>query len=472
MTEHFDLLTQPWIPVTDCEGNTEELGILETLARAHELQNIADNFILAEYTLYRFFCVFLMDALRPDKYDIEKLLDEGSFDMEKIYAYIDICHQEGNCFDLFDEKRPFMQTTYCEEWDRDKKPVSYLDCRIPTGNSHIHFNHLDEKTSLSYAQSARFLLTCSLFSTAQAQDYPSSINAAPPFFTLIKEKNLFETLACMLISVDDIEDLDSTPVFWRSKRPVIPKEKIVSISWLYGMFFPARRVLLIPESGRVDKIYFSQGMNFCEPANWTDPHVTYCYGTKGRFPWRPNSKKAVWRNLNNLIDIKDKHAPKILEVYKEIHRQHHNNIQDQAKFINLHYYDLQIPASLIQEGSALLLEKCILECEKLSKELKKSLKCCGITEHMGDEAVQNYFKICEAALWQLCREKISSFSLDGDKIFNNWQLQLYEIGRHVLNHISRQISLTGKEWIDFYKKQEKFQRYLLKLKKEGEMTDE
>ena len=472
---HFDLLTEPWIPVIDQEGKSSELGILETLGRAHELREIADGSPLVEYGLHRLLCVFLMDAFRPDDiFEIEDLLAEGRFDMEKIRDYMQLCEEEGASFDLFDEKRPFLQTPYREEWDKEKKSAAYLDCRIPTGNNHVHFNHLEQDVILTYAQAARLLTISSIFVTAGAQGYPSSINAAPPFFSLIKGKNLFETLVHTLVPIEEIEDFDSVPVYWRSSNSVVPKQKEVRTSWLYGMLYPARRVLLIPEKDGVHEVYYSQGMNFCEPANWTDPHVTYRYGKDGRFPWRPNGKKAVWRNLNDVVDIQGKHAPKILELYTRMQTEDHLKISlygvetSQASFVDLFSYDLDIPVVLTKEGRAELLQMCIGECENLAKMIGKAFISHGITAHMADEVVLSYYQLCEAKLWNFCGDDLSADELDGEKALKNWKLQLYDAGKQVLTASVRKLNLTGKEWLEFYGKQDKLQGYLWKLKKEGE----
>ena len=275
MSIHFDLLREPWIPAADPQGVVRYLGLLDLLEQSPELAGISDPSPLVEYGLYRLLCVFLMDALRPeDPFEIQDILLEGSFDMAQIHRYVERCQAEGASFDLFDEKRPFLQTPYDPRWDKEKKPVACLDCTIPTGNNHIHFNHLHTERILDYGEAARLLPLCALFVTAGAQGYPSGINAAPPYFVIIKGKNLFGTLVNLLLPVEEIPDFDSSPAFWRCTDTVEPKRKVGKTSWLYGMLFPARRVLLIPRPQGVKEVYYSQGMNFCESSNWTDPHVT------------------------------------------------------------------------------------------------------------------------------------------------------------------------------------------------------
>ena len=111
MKPTFNLLDRGWIPVVCEDGTRKLLGIRQTLAQAHELREISDPSPLDEYSLYRFLGLFLMDALRPEETeDIEDLLEAGRFDMKRIEAYIAQCQSEGVSFDLFDEKRPFLQS--------------------------------------------------------------------------------------------------------------------------------------------------------------------------------------------------------------------------------------------------------------------------------------------------------------------------------------------------------------------------
>ena len=111
MGASFDILRKPWVPVLDAAGQKTELGLLETLERAHELQAIQTASPMEEYSVYRFLIVFLMDALRPEdgEEDIGGLLEAEQFDMEAIQDYLTQCRKEGVSFNLFDAARPFCR---------------------------------------------------------------------------------------------------------------------------------------------------------------------------------------------------------------------------------------------------------------------------------------------------------------------------------------------------------------------------
>ena len=195
MKAKFDILTQPWIPVIDKNGVAQEISLLEALEQAPTYQSIRDTSPMVEYSVYRFLIVFLMDMLRPeDEDDLDGLLTEGCFDPDVIQEYITTCKQEGVSFDLFHPERPFLQTTYQKDWDREPKSVTVLDYSIPNGNNHIHFDHKCVSVACTPGKALRLLLAAQIFCTAAAQGYPSNVNGAPPWFTLIQGRNLFETL--------------------------------------------------------------------------------------------------------------------------------------------------------------------------------------------------------------------------------------------------------------------------------------
>ena len=110
---------------------------------------------------------------------------------------------------------------------------------------------------------------------------------------------------------------DDPPVFWRNTAVVESKKAVAQTSWLYRMLFPARRIHLLPrEDGTVAELYFSQGMNYLDPANWRDPHVTYWLTQERRSNWKPKTEVAVWQNLANLIDTEHQCTPQVLSNYK------------------------------------------------------------------------------------------------------------------------------------------------------------
>lgn len=414
MKASFKVLDQPWIPIVRLDGEEKVYGIRETLFQAHSIREISLASPLEEYSLYRFLGLFLMDALRPEsEMDIEDCLAAGHLDPDAIEAYISACESEGVSFDLFDENRPFLQSKYDPVIDKEIKPVSVLDCTRPSGNNHVHFEHMENQRSIiSPAESLRLLLTTYLFCTAGAQGYPSGVNASPPYFGVIKGQNLFETLAYTLLPCDLIQiDIDDPPVLWRRTNPIVPKKEVGKTSWMHGMLFPTRRICLIPnEQNEVTGVYLCQGENYINKESWHDPYVTYRRGDKGVFPMRPNADRPIWRNLCDIVNIPGGCASLLFQQYQTAHIGEMVDLTlygvetSQASYLAMYRHDISIPVSLTESAETIdMLYACVATSEALSRTLRK---CLLSIQTMGEAgvslAVRQYYRVCEQLFWELC----------------------------------------------------------------------
>lgn len=477
MSETFDVLSEGWIPVIDLTGERRKLGIWETLETANTLREISDISVMVEYGLYRFLSVFLMDALRPRTTgDLEDLLEDGEFPMDSIAEYVQICRREGVSFDLFDPKRPFMQTPYCSKWDKQEKPVGVLDYTLPTGNNHLHYDHREPGSiSMAYDQAARHLISAQIFCTSGAQGYPSNVNASPPYFTVVKGRNLFETLVYGLSVTDRIENLDDPPVSWRNTEPVEPKKEVVRTSWLYGMLFPARRITLIPDEGKVSRIYHSQGLNYTAKENWEDPYVTYLEGKQGRSPWRPKAEKAVWRNLSDLVDVKGKTAPKTFRQFFELEKESEEaaislyGVQtSQGSYLNIARYDLSIPAYLTQDEDYIrYIKACVSAAEECASGLKRSLAGTpDITAAVTAQSVQRYYDQCEHLFWRYCRN-LEERDQNLMEAYGAWCQELLGMVRQVRDETLSSVQLSGQALVTAAKMEKEIAFSAKRIRKES-----
>lgn len=474
----YNLLNESWVPVITKQGQREFLGIREVMRRAHELRAVSDASPLVEYSLYRFLGLFLMDALRPeDSFALEDLLDVGHFDMDAIDDYIRLCQSEGVSFDLFDKERPFLQSAYNEALDsKARRPVQALDYTVPSGNNHTHFDHRSsQEMAVSYGEAARLILAGLLFCTAGAQDYPSGVNASPPYFTVINGKNLFETLCYTLVPLDLIDiPFDSPPVLWRIKAPVIPKEKVTETSWLLGMLFPTRRITLIPdeEQNCVRELYLSQGINFTSKEAWTDPCVIYRCTEKGRVPLRPNKGKAIWRNLNELIDVPGRQAPLVLHIYEQLHREKTVKIilygveTSNASYLQTMRHTLTIPLILSEDPERVqMVKNLIAAAERVAASLKSSLASSGaIPEQLVIEAVQQYYSGCEQQLWQTVFGNLAADAADLQKIYVAWVDRLFQNAKEAHSAAVQRLRLKAAALAEIAKKEGLIYSEIKKLK--------
>lgn len=419
---HFDVLTEPWIPVIDLDGNRKELGILETLKQASELKEISDTIITNEYGVFRFLCAFLMDAYQPNDWrDLADLYDNKSFDIQIIQNYINECKKEGVSFDLFDKENPFLQTKYNNVYDKKLSSIAALNIALPSGNNHIHFNHdREEKQSMSFAEAARSLCALNLFCTAAAQGYPSTINGAPPIYFILDDKNLFGSLVYSMVAVGENKNTpyNKPPVLWRNKEEIIPKTQKAATSVLEGMIYPCRRVILQPEAdGTVKNIYLCQGKNFTAYDSWRDPHVSYLKTEKGRISLKPNIEKEPWRNITTII-TEEETAPIFM---KKIIREKlmdipavkaYSVVTDQASYLDMQKNQMCMPLVIAKnETKRDRIQEIIQEVEYMSYELGKCLNNCYKKSgtHENVHSIQaGFLQQCKDYVLQDVLEKMAS----------------------------------------------------------------
>ena len=281
MRVSFNVLDAPWIPVVASDGTRELLGIRETLRRAPELKEVSTVSPLEEFSIYRFLSVFLMDALRPKRVSaISKLLKQGMFDMDKIDEYISLCESEGVSFDLFDEKKPFMQSAYVKEWDKEPKPISVIDCSLPSGNNHLHFEHrCSQNQYLYFGDAFPKILASNLFAINGGKGYQPSISSdrgKNPYMILISGVNLFQTLCYMLFPSSE-HDYDQEKTGAWMHIPEIKEDQIPDTAFFRMMLYPVRSILLLPDASRnvIKETYYCSGYKLPEKGIWHEPPAAY-----------------------------------------------------------------------------------------------------------------------------------------------------------------------------------------------------
>lgn len=305
----FNVISEPWIPVETKEGQFDTLGIRETLLRAHELRSVCAMSPLFTYGIQRILIAFLIDAFRPEEVDdLAELIGKGRFDEHTIDSYIDLCRQDGECFDLFNEKKPFLQTPF-DNKDNQPELIVKLFTEWPEGNNHVHFNHAKEDSHLfTPAQCVQALCALPAFALNFGRATYFGINGQPPVYLLYAGNTLFGTLACSMIAKSEYSSntFDEPPAAWRSNTIVRSGEPLARVSLLHGLTCQSRRIQMLPE--RKDEeiiikyIFYDKGWDYKTVSNWRDPHVAYYLDDKGvQKVLRPNEGRAIWRDLGRIL---------------------------------------------------------------------------------------------------------------------------------------------------------------------------
>lgn len=311
----FDVLRQPWIPVVEKSGGTEELGIIPLLVRAHELSAIEDPSPVVQFGLHRVLIAFVMDAygLKTEA-DWLALWEQGYFDEGRLEQYIIQC---GNRFNLFDNERPFMQSSVDPAAEKKEKMISTLMPELASGNNFTHFDHVADAHRVSPAVAARAICAVADFCTAGLQG-PSSVNGAPPWYVLLRGRSLFETMLfnCYVGQLPEHINREAAPP-WRRGEGLVSNKVVDKVGFLEGLVFQPRYLRLLPDdeggvctvSGKrcetlVSRLYYAAGFNLQDIGRWQDPHAAYLITEKGISTLKPKQGKAAWRDMGALLLLK------------------------------------------------------------------------------------------------------------------------------------------------------------------------
>lgn len=442
----YDVLTQPWIAVQTLSGTSENVGMMRFFENAHSYKEIVYDSPLEVYAVQRMLIAFLMDAYSLERSrDRKNLLQSGRFDMQIIEKYIEKCRTEGVTFDLFDEKRPFMQAAFDPELDEGKiKPAANLFHSVPHGNNHIHFDHLVESEHTYSADKCfRGLLAAQLFAVHMTQDYPSSVNDTPCYYVLIDGSNLFERMVLNMLSKAECTSMvwNDPPVAWRDTSKIVPKSEYADVSVLSGMTWQPRRVTFIPDNdGTVHDVYWQQGRSFHPNGRWKDPHVSFKIGKKGAYTLKPEAGRDLWRDVGAFVlsqDDKDCVPATVIKSMANIYPSDGIAVllfygvkTSNAKIEGWNSDSLNIPIEVMQSwekgdrlrNDMLFIEEVAKEVHKTVKEFATAQRTKHDSSGWADNAKAEYF----AVMYTFIFSDYMSLLSDSDTSIPGWQKSAVE----------------------------------------------
>ena len=245
----FDLLTQPWISCVSLDGDVAAYGIADLLEKAHELAEIIDPSPLVVVSVVRLLEAVLLSCVEIE--DEDRWLDvwaAGRFDGEVIASIHEQC---AGRLDLFDERRPFYQSSdvpASSEAGRSKS-VGYLFAEAATGTGVTHYCHAPEAShAFCPVCCAKGLVMLPAFATSGGQGIKPSINGVPPAYVLALGQSVFATLLLNYILPTYRPRMaaprDPGP-FWASDGIVPHKEERASAGFIESLTWQSRRVRLL-----------------------------------------------------------------------------------------------------------------------------------------------------------------------------------------------------------------------------------
>lgn len=311
MTQSFNLLESPWVPCTLRDGTTVELGLRDTLLRAHELRELHGESPLVTASLHRLLLGMLHRILNgPEDWRAwNRLWNLGRCDDRQVNAYLDRWHHR---FNLFDADRPFFQAA--DERVEDPGPVNRVVHEMAHGNNATLFDHHLEEDNpiLTSAQAARALIAIQGFGIGGFGMGRLSHTDAPctgGVVFLVQGETLFETLALNLLRYPD-ETLpgradESDRPIWEMDNPFSP-ERSVPLGYLDYLTWQNRRILFFPEIEGDDvivrRLTEAPGLRLKEDI--LDPMQHYAdKGRGGPRPLRFREGRGLWRDSAALFQL-------------------------------------------------------------------------------------------------------------------------------------------------------------------------
>lgn len=323
-TPPFDLRDEPWLPVRASDGVERLVGLRDLLLSAHRLDDLAVPVPPAASGIWRILYALaarvtglddpaytdsrLQDWLKERK----RLLRVGSFDPERVAAYLD--GEFHGRFDLFGP-RPFLQEPRLVDQCSKSSGINKLVFARPSGNNHAWFAHtMDaEPRPLEPAEAAWYLIaqlyygasgrctTRSVEGTSSASTKAGPLRGAISFHP--RGRNLFESLLAGLPHPASTDDPGEDACPWESNLPD-PLAASRRVTWPGGLLTARARhaVLLVPSSdGKfVVDAYLTWGDT--KPVEANDPYVIRNVSKKGDLYTRPaDSDRAIWRDLDALL---------------------------------------------------------------------------------------------------------------------------------------------------------------------------
>jgi hypothetical protein len=194
---NYNLLQEEWIPVLHPDGRFCHISAMKALEQAREVRCIALASPLDVFAVHRFLLTLLYwkAELSGGVEHVRESLLKGTVPSEVIKGI----KAEARCFDLFDDKAPFLQDPSVRN-EKNLKSAGSLFAELPSGSYIAHFYHTDdERVRLCLPCITLGMLRLIPWSQQGGQGLSPSIHGAPPFIAMASSDSLGITLGLNLV---------------------------------------------------------------------------------------------------------------------------------------------------------------------------------------------------------------------------------------------------------------------------------
>ena len=310
MSNNFNLIHAPWIPVRSLDGTTRVCNLSDILTEAHTIRSLDDPSPLVFAALHRILLAILYRSLHGPtglRHAVQ-LWRDGAFPKEAILTYL---HRWEDRFGLFDDTYPFYQVADLES--DALVPNTKLAPEMASKHNATWFDHSldDSPLPMNPAEMARLLVAHQMFALSAGKSplaHTKDAPAARGAITLALGNTLFETLMLNLVPIPEAAMEHDLPV-WERDVPTIteleegPVRAAAGFADLYT--WRSRSVLLHPEQEKGETVVrylsYASGVE-ARDTTLHDPMLAYRTTKKaGTFPIRLRVDRALWRDFSALV---------------------------------------------------------------------------------------------------------------------------------------------------------------------------
>lgn len=398
----FNLLDEPWIPVRLAGGRVEELGLKAVLARAGEIEALAETSPPNLVALHRLLLAIVHRALcagvgRWGLADRVRWWGEG-LPAGALESYLESWRES---FWLIHPERPFLQAAVLDRLDetRDRvKPWTQIALDSANGNAPVVFDHAvdTQPRPVPAAVALRHLLGFLQFTPGGLVKVLRGSDKAGPLVNtaavLPTGANLHQTLLLGLHPWREAISPNDLPAW---EQPVAQLADLLADPRLATgpcdrYTRQSRAVLLLPcETGGglgVRDIRFAAGRALLEDEAAPDPMSSYRAGTQGLVRLNFAEGKAVWRDLGALLPdpSHEKARPAAVLDWAVSLRMALGDVDgdqpvllagltsDQAKLIRWRCEHVRLPVMALERADvAQLVREALQQAESLYRDLRQ-----------------------------------------------------------------------------------------------------
>lgn len=324
----FDLTTERWIPVLLDSGAVEELSLRQVFARAHEIRDILGEVPTQTFATVRVLLAILHRSLgeADDLFGAWSVLWEApTLPCDAIGDYLDHFVDR---FDLLHPVTPFFQVAALSTENGAVSGLEKLIADVPNGEPFFTTRTSRDFTSISFAESARWLVHCQAFDPSgiksgaigddrvkKGKGYPIGTSWAGALGGILLEgTSLKETLLLNLVLADAngeyVSSKEDIPAWER--EPLTAATDPRPIAGQIDLFtWQSRRIRLFHDDTAVTGVLVCNGDPVAQQNQHTvEPMSTWRRSTaqeKARkevlvyMPRTHDPERAIWRGLAALL---------------------------------------------------------------------------------------------------------------------------------------------------------------------------